>query len=58
MIIREIEYKITYNNIARTVLAIILIIYFYRQFWRDSRLIFNNTTGMKELAMNWQFLSK
>ena len=28
-----------------------------RQFWTDSRLIFNNT-NLKELAMNWQFLSR
>ena len=31
---------------------------FVRQFWSDARLKFNDSTGLKELPMNWQFLTK
>lgn len=32
---------------------------YFRQFWEDFRLQFNDTgTGLTELAMNWQFLTK
>ncbi|XP_023344881.1 gamma-aminobutyric acid receptor subunit alpha-5-like [Eurytemora carolleeae] len=32
---------------------------YFRQFWIDSRLKFNSTgTGLDELPMNWQFLSR
>ena len=30
---------------------------YFRQFWSDPRLVFNST-GVEELTMNWQFLSK
>ena len=31
---------------------------YFRQFWEDFRLKFNDSTGLKELPMNWQFLTK
>ena len=30
---------------------------YFRQSWRDNRLVFN-TTGVKSLPLNWQFLNK
>lgn len=31
---------------------------YFRQFWTDSRLKFNSTTSLEELAMNWAFLNR
>ena len=31
---------------------------YFRQFWTDSRLTFNSTTSLEELAMNWAFLNR
>ena len=31
---------------------------YFRQFWTDPRLMFNSTSHVSELPMNWQFLPK
>ena len=31
---------------------------YFRQFWTDDRLKYNNSARLKELSMNWQFLNK
>ena len=31
---------------------------YFRQSWKDDRLIFNSSKGVTELPMNWQFLNR